>query len=62
MYTDADGSYKSAGTYDTPERAQEVAEQTERHLRLELAETSPADRAALHGVMVSAGRSAAFPR
>lgn len=47
MYLDADGSYKSAGTYDAPERAQEVAEQTERHQRLQLAETSPADKATI---------------
>lgn len=47
MYLDADGSYKSAGTYDTPERAQEIAEQTERHHRLQLAETSPADKATI---------------
>ena len=45
MYADADGTYKSAGTYETPARAQAVAEQTERHLRLKLAETSPADKA-----------------
>jgi hypothetical protein len=45
MYADTDGSYKSAGTYDSPERAQEVAEASERHLRLQLAETSPADKA-----------------
>ena len=42
MYTDENGRYKSAGTYDTQERAQAVAEQHERHVRLRLAETSPA--------------------
>ena len=45
MYKDADGTYKSAGTYDTENRAQDVADQTEKHLRLRLAETSPADKA-----------------
>ena len=30
MYTDENGRYKSAGTYDTQERAQAVAEQHER--------------------------------
>jgi hypothetical protein len=47
MYLDPDGTYKSAGTFDTPERAQEVAEQNERHHRLRLAETSPADKATI---------------
>lgn len=47
MYTDENGRYKSAGTYDTQERAQAVAEQHERHVRLRLAETSPADRATI---------------
>ena len=47
MYTDENGRYKSAGTYDTHERAQTVAEQHERHVRLRLAETSPADRATI---------------
>jgi hypothetical protein len=47
MYTDENGRYKSAGTYDTEERAQAVAEQHERHVRLRLAETSPADRATI---------------
>ena len=36
---------KSAGTFDTEERALEVAQAAERHARLHLAETSPADRA-----------------
>jgi hypothetical protein len=47
MYLDPDGTYKSAGTFDTPERAQEVAEQNERHHRLRLAETSPAEKATI---------------
>jgi hypothetical protein len=47
MYTDENGRYKSAGTYDTDERAQAVAEQHERHVRLRLAETSPADKATI---------------
>lgn len=45
LYKAADGTYKSAGTFDTEERALEVAEAAERHERLQLAETSPADRA-----------------
>lgn len=45
VYKAADGSYKSAGTFDTEERALEVAEAAERHARLHLAETSPADKA-----------------
>jgi hypothetical protein len=48
IYLDAsDGRYKSAGTYDTPERAQVVGDQHERHIRLRLAETSPADKATI---------------
>ena len=45
LYKAADGTYKSAGTFDTQERALEVAEAAERHARLQLAETSPADKA-----------------
>jgi integrase len=45
LYKAVDGTYKSAGTFDTEERALEVAQTTERHARLQLAETSPADRA-----------------
>ena len=45
LYKAADGTYKSAGTFDTEERALEVAQATERHARLKVAETSPADRA-----------------
>ena len=45
LYKAVDGTYKSAGTFDTEERALEVAQAAERHARLQLAETSPADRA-----------------
>jgi integrase len=45
LYKAADGTYKSAGTFDTEERALEVAQAAERHARLQLAETSPVDRA-----------------
>src|SRR5579863_6832011 len=45
LYKAADGAYKSAGTFDTEARALEVAEAAERHARLLLAETSPADKA-----------------
>ncbi|MFZ0077797.1 MAG: hypothetical protein WAL13_01710, partial [Trebonia sp.] len=45
LYQAVDGTYKSAGTFDTEERALEVAQATERRARLQLAETSPADRA-----------------
>lgn len=45
LYKAADGTYKSAGTFDTGERAREVAEAAERHVHLQLAETSPADKA-----------------
>jgi hypothetical protein len=45
VYKATDGSYKSAGTFDTEERALEVAEAAERHAHLRLAETSPADKA-----------------
>jgi len=47
VYTDEKGRRKSAGTYDTAERAQKVAEQHESHVRLRLAETSPADKATI---------------
>jgi hypothetical protein len=48
IYLDGeDGRYKSAGTYDTQERAQAVGGQHERHIRLRLAETSPADKATI---------------
>jgi hypothetical protein len=45
IYKAADGTLKSAGTFDTETRALEVAEAAERHARLQLAETSPADKA-----------------
>ena len=45
VYRAADGKYKSAGTYDSHERAYEVAEEEERHARGFLDETSPADKA-----------------
>ena len=45
LYKAADGTYRSAGTFDTETRALEVAEAAERHARLQLAETSPADKA-----------------
>jgi hypothetical protein len=45
MYRAVDGKYKSAGTYDSHERAYEVAEEEEHHARGFLNETSPADKA-----------------
>ena len=45
IYRAADGKYKSAGTYDSHERAYEVAEDEERHARGFLDETSPSDKA-----------------
>ena len=45
IYQAADGKYKSAGTYDSHERAYEIAEEEERHARGFLEETSPADKA-----------------
>ncbi len=45
LYQTADGTYKSAGTFASKERALEVAEAAERHARLRLAGTSPADKA-----------------
>jgi hypothetical protein len=45
IYKAADGTLKSAGTFATETRALEVAEAAERHARLQLAETSPADKA-----------------
>ena len=47
IYRAADGTYKSAGTYDSHERAYEVAEEEERHARGFLDETSPADKATM---------------
>ena len=45
VYQAADGKYKSAGTYDSHERAYEIAAEEERHARGFLKETSPADKA-----------------
>lgn len=47
VYADENGRRKSAGTYDTEERALQVAEQHERHIRPRLAETSPGDKATI---------------
>ncbi|GAA0968559.1 site-specific integrase [Actinocorallia libanotica] len=47
MYKSKDGKYKSAGTYDTPERAVEVAAKQERHLPSLLQETAPASKATM---------------
>jgi integrase len=47
IYTDENGRYKSAGAFDSRERAQQVADEHERHVRLRLAETSPADKATI---------------
>jgi hypothetical protein len=47
MYTDESGRRKSAGTCDTEERALDVAKQHQSHIRLRLAETSPADKATI---------------
>jgi len=37
IYTDENGRYKSAGAYDSEERALQVADQHERHVGLRLA-------------------------
>lgn len=47
IYRAADGKYKSAGTYDSHERAYEIAEEEERHARGFLEDTSPADKATM---------------
>ena len=47
IYRAANGKYKSAGTYDTHERAYEVADEEERHARGFLEETSPAGKATM---------------
>jgi integrase len=47
IYRAANGKYKSAGTYDSHERAYEVAEEEERHARGFLEETSPAGKATM---------------
>jgi len=47
IYQAADGKYKSAGTYDSHERAYEIAQEEERHARGFLEDTSPADKATM---------------
>jgi integrase len=47
IYRTANGKYKSAGTYDSHERAYEVAEDEERHARGFLEETSPSGKATM---------------
>jgi integrase len=47
LYKAADGRYRSAGTYDTADEAQRVADDTEAHEREQLTGTSPADRATI---------------
>ncbi|MBV9095417.1 MAG: hypothetical protein JO132_16325, partial [Streptosporangiaceae bacterium] len=47
VYRTANGMYKSAGTYDSYQRAYEVAEEEERHARGFLEETSPAGKATM---------------
>jgi integrase len=47
IFRAANGKYKSAGTYDTHERAYEVADEEERHARGFLDETSPAGKATM---------------
>jgi len=47
MYKAENGQYRSAGTYDDEDRAQQVADESERHAHLRLAETSPAEKATI---------------
>jgi integrase len=47
VYRTANGKYKSAGTYDSHERAYEIAEEEERHARGFLEETSPSGKATM---------------
>ena len=47
MYKAENGQYRSAGTYDDEDRAQQVADESERHAHLQLAETSPAEKATI---------------
>ncbi len=47
IYRAASGTYKSAGTYDSHERAYEVADEEERHEPGFLDETSPAGKATM---------------
>jgi hypothetical protein len=45
MYKAVDGKYKSAGTFDSHERAYEVADQEERHAGALLQDVGPAEKA-----------------
>jgi integrase len=45
MFTSVDGKIKTAGTFDTHERAIEVAREEEAHARSQLDETRPAEKA-----------------
>ena len=47
MYKAENGKYRSAGTYDDEDRAQQVADESERHAHLRLAETSPGEKATI---------------
>jgi len=47
MYKAENGQYRSAGTYDDEDRAQQVADESEQHAHLRLAETSPAEKATI---------------
>ncbi len=47
IYRTANGKYKSAGTYESHERAYEIAEEEERHARGFLEETSPSGKATM---------------
>lgn len=47
MYKAENGQYRSAGAYDEEDRAQQVADESERHAHLRLAETSPAEKATI---------------
>ena len=47
VYKAENGQYRSAGTYDDEDRAQHVADESERHAHLRLAETSPAEKATI---------------
>jgi integrase len=47
MYKAENGKYRSAGTYDDKDRAQQVADESERHAHLRLAETSPGEKATI---------------
>ena len=47
MYKAVDGKYKSAGTFNSHERAFEMADEAERHSLGQLEDTSPADKATM---------------